>query len=814
MTVEQKQRGASPSGTTSLLMRVRRNVKLTSAVDARTGTVQYFAKDAASGEVFYFGEQELFLCQALDGARSFEQVQSDFEAKFKTRLTEGQLSAFIQELSEAGLLEPANSSSGDGEAWKIEPVASPASAPPPDEPFRMRFRWPLFDPSGFFGVAAKLLFPLKYCVWMLLPAMLVAGLVIVHHTDELFSDVITWTASRGVQAWVIIGALILLFEFLVRSAEGITATAFGARIREFGFQLTAGFIPRLYVDTRPLWQMPRRTRLWSAGAPLLMRLTIFSVGVFVWFTYRSSGTALPQLALVMSQFAFWSFVITAFPLIPGDGYRWLAEYLDQPLLLDRAMRLLDMKAQGRRAPEALKPAEHWGLLLFAIGVILVTGFVAGGMLLYVGVRFESLYRGAGMVMFLTICAMTAAWCFSVWAGVKRLRAESKGDIGQLANVVTMRNLPATKAPLPAEVAPRPARHVHEPLQFSAARPPQPTRWRRYMIWGGALGTLAIVGILPYPYEAGGDFNILPTARVEVRARVDGEVLNIFVREGDWVEKGQILAVVSDWDEVKDLAVTKASLEKSQADLQHLRDGAKPEEIDLAQKQVDAAQARITFTKAEAERQSQLLRSGTASKRDAEAAVSAYNQNVADLAVAVANLTLVKSGTTATALAAAEAEVRRLEEQYAYLQDQVERTRLRAPASGRVVTPDLNLKLGSYLEVGGLFTELEDTRVAQAEILVPESDIDQVQLGDRVRLKPWGYSEDEITGKVIEIAPIAEKIDYGLVVRVKTEVPNESGLLKSATTGYGKIEGSEMPVWEAFTRPIVRFFRVEVWSWIP
>ena len=263
MTVEQKQRGASPSGTTSLLMRVRRNVKLTSAVDARTGTVQYFAKDAASGEVFYFGEQELFLCQALDGARSFEQIQSDFEAKFTTRLTEGQLSAFIQELSEAGLLEPANSSSGEGEAWKIEPVASPAGAvpPPTEEPLRTRFRWPLFDPSGFFGVAAKVLFLLKYCTWMLLPAMLVAGLVVVHHIDELFADVVLWTASRGVQSWVIIGALILVFEFLVRSAEGTTATAFGARIREFGFQLTAGFIPRLYVDTRPLWHMPRRARL-------------------------------------------------------------------------------------------------------------------------------------------------------------------------------------------------------------------------------------------------------------------------------------------------------------------------------------------------------------------------------------------------------------------------------------------------------------------------------------------------------------------------------------------------------------------------
>src|SRR5262249_19081871 len=152
---------------------------------------------------------------------------------------------------------------------------------------------------------------------------------------------------------------------------------------------------------------------------------------------------------------------------------------------------LDMKTQGRPEPEALRPGEKWGLLLFAIGVIVITGVVAGGMLLYIGVRFETLYRGAGVVMFLMLCTMVVAWCVSVWMGIKHLRAESKGDIGQLANVVTMRNLPATKAP--TEIATRPSRSVQEPMQFGAAsRPSRPTSRRRYVIWGSALCALGIV----------------------------------------------------------------------------------------------------------------------------------------------------------------------------------------------------------------------------------------------------------------------------------------------------------------------------------
>ena len=800
-----------------MLVRVRRDVKMTSAKDARTGSVQYFAKNMTSGEVFYFGEQELFLCEALDGTRSLEAILAEFSAKFGTALSEPQLSAFIRELSQAGLLEPAGPPSAAETSARAPQPAVPASpaAETEENPLRVKFSWRLFDPSALLSVVAKLFWPVKHLVWMLLPATLLAGLVLIHHQEELVSDIVAMATARTTQAVVVVIMLLLAFEFCVRTAEGAVATAFGARVTEFGILLAGAVIPRMYVDTRSTWHFPRRARLWICAAPLLMRLTIFAVATFIWISFRSTGTALPQVALTLSQIGFWAFVINAIPLLPGDGFRWISEYVGQPLLIDRAVRLLDMKVRGRPTPEALTRREKWVLLLFAVSVIVATSLFAISVLLYIGVRLEARFHGAGTAMFLVVLALSLSWFYSCWLVITGLRAAGKAGIANNpANIVAMRGAPAARG-LPAEAPSRlPSGESNAPLHFVAAPRKQPLNIKRHVARACILGVLAIVCFLPYPYEAGGDFSILPSARVEVRARVDGEVLNVFVREGDWVENGQVMAVVSDWDEVRDLAVTKASLEKAQADLQHLMEGPKPEEIELAQKQVDAAKARITFAKAEADRQSKLLGSGTASKRDAEAAISAYLTNLADLAVASANLALVKSGTTETVLAAAQAEVRRLEEQYRYLQDQVARTRLQAPVSGRVVTADLNLKLGTYLQVGGLFAELEDSRVAQAEILVPETDISEVQLGSRVRLKPWGYSDREIIGKVVAIAPVAEKMNYGLVVRVKTEVPNDGGILKSEMTGYAKIEGSEMPVWEAFTRIFVRFFRVEVWSWIP
>jgi multidrug resistance efflux pump len=289
---------------------------------------------------------------------------------------------------------------------------------------------------------------------------------------------------------------------------------------------------------------------------------------------------------------------------------------------------------------------------------------------------------------------------------------------------------------------------------------------------------------------------------------------VIVREGDWVEVDQPLARLAAWDEERDLAVAKATLEKAAAELRVLQEGPKPEEIALAESGVAAAKARITFTKAEADRQSRLVKSGTASKREAEHALSEYRKDLADLAVAEANLAKVRSGATASMIAAAQAEVAKLQQQVAYLETQIERTVVRATMAGRVVTPNIELQRGMYLTVGTLFATIERSQMAQAEILVPETDMGEIQIGDSVRLKPWGDSAMEILGEVVAIAPTAEKTAYGPIVRVKTEIDNTAGFLRSDMTGYAKIAGSDMPVWEAYTRLFVRFFNIEVWSWIP
>ena len=163
---------------------------------------------------------------------------------------------------------------------------------------------------------------------------------------------------------------------------------------------------------------------------------------------------------------------------------------------------------------------------------------------------------------------------------------------------------------------------------------------------------------------------------------------------------------------------------------------------------------------------------------------------------------------------AQADVERLELQLAFQEEELERTRIRAPLSGVVVTPNLHLMQGQYLDEGETLLEIERTDTVLAEIAIPEADIGLVEIGDPVRLKTYGKSEEEVGGSVFSIAPVAEQRDFGRVVRLVAVFDNAEGLLRSDMTGFAKVEGDEMPVWRAFLRRAVRFFEVDVWSWIP
>jgi len=367
-------------------------------------------------------------------------------------------------------------------------------------------------------------------------------------------------------------------------------------------------------------------------------------------------------------------------------------------------------------------------------------------------------------------------------------------------------------------------------------------WKTTLLWALRLGLVAAVAsamFIPYPYQTGGAFQFLPLRRVELRSEVEGLVEKVFVHEGEWVNKGQPIASLSSRSHEKNLKAAQAKLDEAGAQLQLLRAGAKPEEIERAKADVATAETSLAWSGPRAERFEQLHAQSLASDQDYENALRQRDIDTAMLEEAKANLKLVLSGARREQIQAVEAEIRSLQALVDNFRTDVERTALRSPISGRIVTPHVDELSGVYLKPGqrDLVVQIEDARTIRAEVEVPEEDVADVRVGAGVKVVPWAFHDVTFHGTVVSIAPIAAantadsntatvvggtqgpsqvamSSSPDRMVRVITEIPNPDGLLKTDMTGYAKIATSDRPVWDVLFRPIIRWFKVEVWYWIP
>ncbi len=132
----------------------------------------------------------------------------------------------------------------------------------------------------------------------------------------------------------------------------------------------------------------------------------------------------------------------------------------------------------------------------------------------------------------------------------------------------------------------------------------------------------------------------------------------------------------------------------------------------------------------------------------------------------------------------------------------------------MTTPKVEEKLGQYVERGELIAEVHELRRVNAELSVSEKEIADVRLGQEVTLKARAFPGRSFTGTVTSIATAAvHSAEYGESrIIVATQLENPGLLLKPQMTGTAKIHCGERPAMTLVTRRLVRYLRVEFWSW--
>jgi len=216
--------------------------------------------------------------------------------------------------------------------------------------------------------------------------------------------------------------------------------------------------------------------------------------------------------------------------------------------------------------------------------------------------------------------------------------------------------------------------------------------------------------------------IKPKTYVNIGANAFGKITHLYVREGDRVKKGQLLAQLENVQSAADVAASRASLEASRTDALAAAANLNTAKADLERAKADLERARLDWDRAEG-----LYRAGVISKAESDTRKMTWQTSEAGLAQAQARV--------AQANAQKESADRHIAQTNATLtraSDVLDKTVYAAPYAG--VITNLPVREGETVVIGiqnapgSTLMTLADMSVITAEVKVDETDIVNVELG--------------------------------------------------------------------------------------
>jgi multidrug resistance efflux pump len=162
----------------------------------------------------------------------------------------------------------------------------------------------------------------------------------------------------------------------------------------------------------------------------------------------------------------------------------------------------------------------------------------------------------------------------------------------------------------------------------------------------------------------------------------------------------------------------------------------------------------------------------------------------------------------------EAQNGQIEAQLALVDEQIARTKLIAPFDAVIVKGDLSQSLGAAVERGNVLFEVAPLDSYRVIMKVDERDINDVAVGQSGRLALTSMPNEEIALTVEKITPVSV-VDQGRnYFRVEAVAKGATEKLRPGMEGVGKIEIERRKLIWIWTRKLVHWARMWVWSWWP
>ena len=641
----------------------------------------------------------------------------------------------------------------------------------------------LFDPGWLIKILHPLLHPLRHTIY-LLPLLLIAALFTMANNSTVlavdFKQLIFNTPfiKHALLSMVTVNLSVTL-------VTAVIAYNFRATVSAFCIIFYMFFFPRFMVRIEDTQQLMRRERIWLHAAALLLRLGFFSIGILVWFNTRTSYGTLSSLSLTIALAGAISFLITVNPLIKSSGYNVLTAFINDPNLREKSLQVFLNKFRGK----VYKTSDNNILVAYSLVATIYTLAVTVA-ILYIFNNYLKIQLGTVSVLLISLIA-----ALMIWRTIDNfIQLDKSYQRSEQFERWRNRTLPPEEEDETVEKEPPKAIYVY-------------LRRSILILFVAAM-------FLPYNYEPGGNFIVLPNEQQTIATDIAGVIDKIDYDGGEILKKGTVIGQLSYSDYTAQLRIYNAKIAQQQAVLDDLKSRPRAEEVRLAKTSLATQRTQTDFSKAKAVRLQDLYKEGIVSLEDFEDARRTYQVDLNQIQEKLANLELVNRGATPEELAEAEAKLQSFLEERDYYQTKIEQSVFRMPFDGKLITMHLKQKVGSYLNKGEPLAVAEQTDQVKVEIEVPESDIGYVKENSEVRCRFQVYNDENFYGVVTSIDSNVTEQSYGKIVNVGTVLENQDERLKSGMTGYAKIKSEKMPLWKVLSLALIRFVQVEVWSWLP
>lgn len=270
----------------------------------------------------------------------------------------------------------------------------------------------------------------------------------------------------------------------------------------------------------------------------------------------------------------------------------------------------------------------------------------------------------------------------------------------------------------------------------------------------------------------------------VSFQVQGRIVALPVQEGQFIQRGDVLARLDDEDYRQQVRVDEATVRTREAELELAMAGSRTQEIQAAKQSLIDAQADLELKRKEFKRRQALLAEQGVSREDVDSAATQWKRAQATYERVKHTYDQIVEGTRKEEIAVRRANLESAREALKLSRVRLSYTVLTAPLSGVVLVRQA--ELGEVVAPGTPVVTIADIDRLWMRGYINETDLGRIRWGQPAALRTDTYPDKVYHGRVSFVASQAEftpksvetyKERVTLVYRVKIDVDNPNHELK-------------------------------------